>query len=468
MLTMLMLAAYPQTGTLTDTLAGTVQGPGGQPLAGAIVHVTSAVTGLSRWQTTDVGGRFTICFPGRAHYQLTAHYFGLVPARGIESWGHQDGGAASIRLELAGIANPIDTILTAYGVLGLTSDQITRLRDIAASTDSFGLPELERVRNVLTVAQWTRLSTERLVAPAVRAQPVAATATAAPRAPAQAPAQVPVRRPRNLTLYTGVSTVYETNLNHTPTPLDSYGMLLGAGADFRGRWSNTTLAVDYDGVYRHYTSVDLWNVPGHQGSVAIEQRVTKRWALGGEAGVQLNGSSEDRVLRNEYTAQADLNYRPRGVGRWQLYFEYMVKRYPAGLTTRNSTDPRVGIKYRRVLGKSGTWGIGGRYNYNSADSSRYTYRAWTATTDLGVPVGSALVSATFRYNVRQYTHRLVTVGTGEELRRDADNVATLALTQRIKGTWDVVASYRFEHYGSNDPDKRWRADMVAVALTRYW
>ncbi|HKA58558.1 MAG TPA: carboxypeptidase-like regulatory domain-containing protein, partial [Gemmatimonadales bacterium] len=133
--------------TGTDTIAGTVTGPGGQPLAGAIVQATSSVTRLSRWQTSDDRGRFTIQFPGRAPYELTAHYFGLVPERGGKSlWARQDRGAASIRLELAGIENPIDQILGAYGVLGLTGDQISRLRDVAASSNSVTLPVLERVR----------------------------------------------------------------------------------------------------------------------------------------------------------------------------------------------------------------------------------------------------------------------------------------------------------------------------------
>src|SRR5919198_2686657 len=275
--------------------------------------------------------------------------------------------------------------------------------------------------------------------------------------------------PLDLTLYTAVSTVYETNLLHTPSQLDSYGLLLGAGADVRARWSHTTVELQYDGVYRSYTDTDIWDVPGHQASIAVAQRVTKRWGVGGEAGVQLNGSTEDRVLRNEYTAQADVEYRPRGPGRVQVYFEYMLKRYPDALNIRNAADPRAGVKYRRALGARGTWGIGGRYDYNSADSSRYTYRGWTATTDVGVPLGPAgLISASFRYNIRRYTDRLVTVDTGQELRRDADNVATIAWRQGIARVWEIVAGYRFDYYYSNDPDKRFRDDLISVMLTRYW
>ncbi|PYP36024.1 MAG: hypothetical protein DMD48_13570, partial [Gemmatimonadetes bacterium] len=146
-----------------------------------------------------------------------------------------------------------------------------------------------------------------------------------------------------------------------------------------------------------------------------------------------------------------------------------LKRYPDALISHNAADPRVGLKYRRVLGATGTWGIGGRYDYNQADSSRHTYRGWTATTDVTVPMGSAgRISASFRYNIRQYPSRVVKLNSGDVLRRDADHVATLAWGHGIARVWDVAASYRYEYYRSNDPGKTFRDDLVAVTLTRYW
>src|SRR6266487_5503603 len=401
---MLLVVLATQTGrtAVTDTIAGMVTGPGGRPLAGAIVQATSAITGLSRWQTSDAAGGFTIHFPGRAQYQLTAYYFGLVGGAGVGGvplWARDDRRAASIRLDLAGFANPIDTILALYGVLGLTGDQITRLRKVAASTNSFALPELERVRNILTASQWSRLSTELVPAAAMPRQARSAALVPAdpPLPPPAAQRQVPVPKRPDLTLYTGVSTVYETNLTHAPAALDAYGVLLGGGGDFRYRSGHTTLEAQYDGLFRRYTGTDLWNVPGHEASVAVSHRVARRWAAGVEAGMQLNGSAEDRVLRNEYTAEANLEYRLTGASRVELYSVYMLKRYP-NPTGNNASDPRVGLKYRRVLGASGTWGVGGRYDYNGADSSRYHYSGYTATSDAGFPVGgSSRISSSLRY-----------------------------------------------------------------------
>src|SRR5206468_12739505 len=144
MLTLLVVLAT-QTGrtAITDTIAGVVSGPGGRPLAGAIVQVTSAVTGLSRWQTSDAAGRFTIYFPGRAQYQLTAYYFGLVRGPVVPLWARDDARAPSIRLELAGFAHPIAMILKRYRVLGRSGELITRLREEAGSPKSLALPELE-------------------------------------------------------------------------------------------------------------------------------------------------------------------------------------------------------------------------------------------------------------------------------------------------------------------------------------
>src|SRR6266566_2634886 len=245
---MLLVVLATQTGrtAVTDTIAGMVTGPGGRPLPGAIVQATSAITGLSRWQTSDAAGGFTIHFPGRAQYQLTAYYFGLVGGAGVVPlWARDDARAASIRLDLAGFANPIDTILKRYGVLGLTGDQVTRLRKVAASTNSFALPELERVRNILTASQWTRLSTERPSAVTIRTQASSASPSPPPSAPTPS-SQRPVRVTRpDVTLYTGVSTVYETNLTHAPAGLDSYGALLGVGGDFRYRSGHTTLEAQY-------------------------------------------------------------------------------------------------------------------------------------------------------------------------------------------------------------------------------
>ena len=67
-----------QVGATTDIITGTVMGPDSQPLAGALVQATSVETRVSRQQTTDARGRFTIVFPdGGGRYELTARFIGM-------------------------------------------------------------------------------------------------------------------------------------------------------------------------------------------------------------------------------------------------------------------------------------------------------------------------------------------------------------------------------------------------------
>src|SRR5688500_13656397 len=64
----------------TDIITGRVTGPGGQPLAGARVEVTSVETEVTRTRTTDQSGRYTILFPdGGGHYRMTVRAIGMQP-----------------------------------------------------------------------------------------------------------------------------------------------------------------------------------------------------------------------------------------------------------------------------------------------------------------------------------------------------------------------------------------------------
>src|SRR2546422_1827862 len=71
---------FPYTTLFRST--GTVTGPDSQPLAAAIVQVTSVETRVSRQRTTDAHGRFTIVFPdGGGRYELTARFIGMAPVQ---------------------------------------------------------------------------------------------------------------------------------------------------------------------------------------------------------------------------------------------------------------------------------------------------------------------------------------------------------------------------------------------------
>src|SRR5439155_552837 len=108
-----------QVGTTTDILTGTVTGPDSQPLAGAIVQVTSVETRVSRQRTTDAHGRFTIVFPdGGGRYELTARFIGMDPVQiTVARQADEDRIEATIRMGLLVVALEPVTVSARSGSL---------------------------------------------------------------------------------------------------------------------------------------------------------------------------------------------------------------------------------------------------------------------------------------------------------------------------------------------------------------
>ncbi len=99
-------AASGQVGATTDIIVGTVTGPDSQPLAGAVVEVTSRETGGSRQVTTDARGRFTLLFPdGGGRYELVVRYIGMAPTHvSAARQGDEDRIVANVQMGAAAVA----------------------------------------------------------------------------------------------------------------------------------------------------------------------------------------------------------------------------------------------------------------------------------------------------------------------------------------------------------------------------
>jgi len=176
---MLLALAVPRTaaaqvGTTTDIITGTVTGPDSQPLAGALVQVTSQETQVSRQRTTDARGRFTIVFPeGGGQYQLTVRYIGLAPARvTIARQADEDRLVANVRMDVAAVALEPVVVQGAAQLRGLErlgpgatgrdlrSEAMSRLPIAASDLNVLatlapgvvGIPETDSTRSTFSVA----------------------------------------------------------------------------------------------------------------------------------------------------------------------------------------------------------------------------------------------------------------------------------------------------------------------------
>ena len=76
----LPIVARAQVGSTTDIITGKVNGPNGEPVAGARVEVTSIELGTMRGRTTNDKGQFTLLFPdGGGQYRVAVKAIGYAP-----------------------------------------------------------------------------------------------------------------------------------------------------------------------------------------------------------------------------------------------------------------------------------------------------------------------------------------------------------------------------------------------------
>ena len=483
--------AAAQVGRVTDTLTGTVLGPDGQALVGAIVQATSVTSWEAFRQSTDARGEFIFfIYENAGQYDLVIRYYGMVPARiSVARQASQDRLAATVRMDLAPVSDPIASILRSRESLRLSAAQAAQLQRISDSLHvrKVAVPDPRQVhvlalaRSVLTSYQWARLSDVTRPPASEPAASLLVSATDAGQAqrahpppppppgttPRAAPAQTPPA-PRAWSAYTGVSNVYDSNIDHSQLGPESYGLLVVVGGQYRQRSSGTTVELQYDGVFRRYTNTNIWNRPGHSATVSFAQRVARHWAMGAAGEIEINGSAEDRVLRNEYGVQPELEYRFNRSTRLELYGEYLLKRYPNPLG-QDAVDPRVGIRLRQLLGARGSLAMSGRYDYNHADSTRHRYIGWTGGFDFASPVWpGGRIASSVRYRLRRYTSRLVDVGATQVLRRDEDLVGTVAWQQELFRVVELDLSYRYETYRSNDTRREFRDHLVGLTVKRWW
>jgi len=72
------------------------------------------------------------------------------------------------------------------------------------------------------------------------------------------------------------------------------------------------------------------------------------------------------------------------------------------------------------------------------------------------------ISASVRYRIKRYTSRLVHVGDADVLRQDHDLVATIMWERTLDRFWEMVISYTYETYESNDARREFRDHFIGL------
>jgi hypothetical protein len=269
------------------------------------------------------------------------------------------------------------------------------------------------------------------------------------------PSEMQVKRPWAANVF--ISNLYDTNLNHDPEEIHSYGLIYGAEASYQTSPDHPALELEYQIAQNSYTNTDVWDRVSHDFLVTYEKRLSKAFIFQLDGELNFKGSSEDRELSNQYIIEPHINYRFTRETRLDFYVAYRLKRYDD--LTKNSRNKYAGIDFQRFFGKK-EFLAGIRYERNDAEGERNTYIRWTYTLSYSAPFASRnSFSAEVRFRPQRYPHRLIKLDDAEVIRDDQRWVFTASMVLAIAQHLDLMPGYRFETRSSNDPDKALTAHL---------
>jgi hypothetical protein len=263
-----------------------------------------------------------------------------------------------------------------------------------------------------------------------------------------------------------LSNAYDTNINHDPEKVHSYGLIYGAEVTYRTSKEHPALELDYEIAQNSYTNTDQWDRISNDFVATYQKRLSKpvTFEINGE--LNFKGSSEDRELSNQYIVEPHLNYRFTRITRVDFYGAYRIKRYDD--ITKNSRNKYVGIDFQQSFNKSQLI-AGIRYERNDADGERNSYIRWTYGASFSAPFAERNVFETeLRYRPQRYGHRLIKVDDSVEVRDDHRWVFVVSVQLAIAGHLDLIPGYRFETRSSNDPDKLFTEHLPLLTLRYNW
>jgi hypothetical protein len=274
-------------------------------------------------------------------------------------------------------------------------------------------------------------------------------------------------KPHNWTFFASLSNVFDSNIEHDPVPLRSYGLVPALGVSYRNEFSRNTIAMDYEVAAHSYTQTNRFDVVSH--NLDLSYRRALPWHFSSETGgeVSIRGSSEDRELNNQYSLSQRVGYRFNKQNRVVAFGVYRLKRHSEDPGS-DAVSPYVGGKYERTLGKNRTWELGYRYEMNRARSQRQRYIRSTFSTDFTTPLGKRdQLSLGARYKPQLYA-RLVKVGGLRVPRHDRRWIWDTEWTHTVSPNLAMSLGYQFEKRTSNDPDKRFNAHFISLTFRYNW
>jgi len=309
-----------------------------------------------------------------------------------------------------------------------------------------------------------------LCSPCTHAQLEAANREIQPAPAKQAqksPAEIETWR-RRLWFTATLATVFDTNIDHDPQGVSSFGLVPSLGVHFQNSVEKPSFEIEYEIAAHNYTNSDEWDRVSHNLAMSYRKHLFGRWSTRTESELTLKGSSEDRELNNQYILSQQLEYRLNANSRLQLVAAYRVKRDPLD-SGSNAIDPYAGVRFIQKLAGERRWVLSYRYDKNRSWDPKNRYIRWAYETEFSTPIVNHRNRLSFdlTYKPRLYG-RTVKVDGERVPRRDERWIFETQFERALRPDLRMVFVYRFERRDSNDPDKDFQSNQAGVALTYRW
>lgn len=273
---------------------------------------------------------------------------------------------------------------------------------------------------------------------------------------------------RRLWFTATLATSLDTNINHDPVGVSSFGLVPSLGVHFQNSVEKPSFEIEYEVAAHNYTNSEEWDRVSQNLAVSYRKHLFGGWSTRTESEITLKGSSEDRELNNQYLLGQQLEYRINPNSRLQFVAAYRVKRDPID-SGSNAIDPYAGIRFIQKLPGDKRLALSYRYDKNRSWDPKNRYIRWAYETEFATPIIDRRTRLSFdlTYKPRLYG-RTVKVDGERVPRRDERWIFETRVERVLRSDLLMVFVYRFERRDSNDPEKDFKSNQAGVALTYRW
>ncbi len=284
-------------------------------------------------------------------------------------------------------------------------------------------------------------------------------------------AQTPSPPPRHFSFENRFTNVYDSNIEHDSTNIGSYGVVVGANARYRKSLANVDLLLDYGVAVHQYTATDKWDRVSQIGRAGVDVPLGDVFVAGVTAEAFLKGSSEDREIGDQYAIIPRLEIKPVHNLRIRVIGAYRRRFFE--LETSNAINRYVTVD-SRIRVRGGMLEGSARIEENRPRLSRLRFQRQTYSAAYTWLLGrNDDLLLGLEYRPVKYPGRMVDIELDdgdqrEEPRRDERWKPQVRWVHDWTRKLRTELEYEYEMRLSNDPDKKYRGNVLTFLTVIPW